>query len=218
MVRGLKMIAPAGVGIGALTRYMTTAAAMMRRRMPQVSPGLLALALLFLFGLAQGTSVAAEQQPRPFWTLPPLALNDLEGTRRQLQDWRGKVVLLNFWATWCPPCRMEIPYLQRYQSLYGEYGLQVIGIGLDQLEKLRNFTRMLKLNYPVLHADPDRDFHLLRRWGNGYGILPYSVVIARDGQLRFVHQGIFDEALFKEQVLPLLDGQRQSGLAADMQR
>lgn len=177
--------------------------------------------VLLLLSCALPTASSAVQSATAIdnaWALPPLILDDLHGQRRKLYDWRGKVIMLNFWATWCGPCQIEIPYLQRYQAEYAKDGLQVIGIGLDDLRKLRNFVRTLNIQYPVLRADPERDFHLLKQWGNAQGVLPYTVVIGRGGHLHYSLQGVFDDAVFNEQVVPLLQGDRQSAIAVDVSR
>ncbi len=83
-----------------------------------------------------------------------LALPDLYGQSHTLQQWHGKVILLNFWAAWCGPCLTEISHLADYQRRYGQKGLQVVGIGLDQPTKLANVVRALKVPYPVLQAPP----------------------------------------------------------------
>lgn len=138
------------------------------------------------------------------WDLPPLLLDDLDGGQRNLYDWRGKVIVLNFWASWCGPCQSEIPHLVRYQQDYQGAGLQVIGVALDETRKVRNVVRTLRINYPVLVADPEKDQSLLRLWGDAQQVLPYSVVIGRDGHIHFTQVGIMDEETFDDYVLPLL--------------
>src|SRR5512143_4098296 len=76
---------------------------------------------------------------------PALELPDLDGKTRRLADWGGKVLLVNFWATWCAPCQAEIPSLMRYQEQYGPKGLQIVGVGLDEPIKLRNFRNSFEL-------------------------------------------------------------------------
>lgn len=138
------------------------------------------------------------------WDLPPLILDDLDGAQRSLYDWRGSVIVLNFWASWCGPCQSEIPHLVRYQQDYQGAGLQVIGVALDEARKVRNVVRTLHINYPVLLADPKNDQSLLRLWGDEQQVLPYSVVIGRDGHIHFTQVGIMDEETFEDYVLPLL--------------
>ena len=138
------------------------------------------------------------------WEMPPLILNDLDGQEHNLYDWHGKVILLNFWATWCGPCQLEIPDFIAYQSKYGEQGLQIIGIGLDEVRKLRNFVRTVGINYPTLQADPELQYSLLKQWGNPFGVLPFTVVIAKDGRLVYMQQGILDHKAFNTFVKPLL--------------
>src|SRR5678810_1302634 len=83
---------------------------------------------------------------------PQLELKDLNGRTVRLSDYRGKVVLINFWATWCPPCRAEMPDLVRLQRQHGKEGLQIIGITYppESREQVRRFARSLKVNYPII--------------------------------------------------------------------
>ncbi len=138
------------------------------------------------------------------WQLAPLVLEDLQGQERRLYDWHGQVILLNFWATWCGPCQVEVPQLIDYQARYAPRGLQVVSVGLDEPRRLRNFVRTTGINYPVLVTTPGRGTALMRDWGNRAGVLPYTVVIGRDGHLVFMRQGIFDDEAFRAYVLPLL--------------
>ncbi len=138
------------------------------------------------------------------WELPPLILNDLEGQSHNLYDWHGNVILLNFWATWCGPCQLEIPDFIDYQERYGGKGLQIIGVGLDETRKLRNFVRTVGINYPILQADPESQYDLLKQWSNPYAVLPFTVVIGRDGRLLYMQQGIFRKDAFTNIVEPLL--------------
>lgn len=134
----------------------------------------------------------------------PFLLKGLDGQTHSLQDWRGKVIVLNFWATWCSPCLYEIRDFVAYQEKYKTRGLQIIGVGLDEEKKLRNVQRTLEINYPILIADPIKNNVLMKSWGNSGGIVPYSVVIGRDGRVAYTHLGLIPSETFNETILPLL--------------
>lgn len=138
------------------------------------------------------------------WELKPVRLPDLKGRKRNLYDWSGRVIMLNFWASWCGPCQYEIPEFVEYQNDYGDKGLQVIGIGLDEPRKLRNVARTLGINYPVMVIDEQSGSALMREWGNRDGIVPYTVIIDRDGHIRYIHRGKMDRYAFDHFVKPLL--------------
>lgn len=137
--------------------------------------------------------------------MKPLFLTGLDGVRHSLADWNGKVIVLNFWATWCSPCLYEIRDFVVYQEQYKARGLQIIGLGLDDEKKLRNVQRTLEINYPVLIADPVDNSGLMKLWGNSSGVIPYTVVIDRDGRMTYSHRGQMNRDVFDEYVLPLLD-------------
>ena len=134
-----------------------------------------------------------------------LSLTGLDGVAHSLSDWKGKVIVINFWATWCSPCLYEIPSFVTYQEEYQARGLQIIGVGLDEVRKLRNVQRSLEINYPVLVADPAVYGGLMERWGNSSGVVPYSVVIGQDGLVKHAHHGLLSREDFDEFVMPLLD-------------
>jgi peroxiredoxin len=115
---------------------------------------------------------------------------DLEGRMRRLLDWRGKVLLCNFWATWCAPCREEVPILVAAKLEWAAYGLEVVGIGIDSADKIREFSITHKINYPVLVADASA-LGLVRKLGNPAGGLPYTVVLDATGSVVRRHLGAF---------------------------
>jgi len=113
---------------------------------------------------------------------------DTEGRVRRLLDWRGTVLLCNFWATWCAPCREEVPMLVAAKQQWASRGFEVVGIGIDSADKIREFSKTYRINYPVLIADGSA-LELLRKLGNRGGGLPYSVVLDRTGSIAQRHLG-----------------------------
>jgi len=165
--------------------------------------------VLCLFVFAYSSTLYAESSKKGraisnAWELPPLILNDLNGQQHNLYQWHGQVIMLNFWATWCGPCQVEIPDFIDLQTQYADQGLQIIGVGLDDARKLRNYVRTVGINYPILQADAELQYSLLRQWGNPFGVLPFTVIIGKEGQLVFMQQGIFNRETFDKIVKPLL--------------
>jgi thiol-disulfide isomerase/thioredoxin len=132
---------------------------------------------------------------------PRLELNDIEGRALRLSDYKGKVVLLNFWATWCAPCRAEMPDLVKWQREYKNRGLQVIGITYppEELAEVREFIKSIKVNYPV--ALGEEQTKAIFDKGE---TLPVTVVIDKKGMVREVIQGIIFPEEFERKVKPLL--------------
>ncbi len=119
---------------------------------------------------------------------PEFAATDLDGQLRNIKEWDGKLILLNFWATWCPPCKKEIPAFIELQEAYGEQGFQIIGIAIDDEEAVAEFAKNTGMNYPSLIVQAD-GVGLAKRYGNGIGALPYSVIINRDGEISYTIRG-----------------------------
>jgi thiol-disulfide isomerase/thioredoxin len=132
---------------------------------------------------------------------PNLKLKNLSGRPFSLSDYKGKVVLINFWATWCPPCRAEIPELRKLQRDYGSRGLQVIGITYppQKVATVRRFVRQAKVNYPV--ALGTKETKLLFTQSD---TLPMTVVIGKDGSILDVIEGILLPDEFEQKIKPLL--------------
>ncbi|MCG8324546.1 MAG: TlpA family protein disulfide reductase [Thiotrichales bacterium] len=139
-------------------------------------------------GAVTDTTVQVLGQPRPDFSLP-----DLELRLRTMSEWDGKLIVLNFWATWCPPCREEIPVFISLQEEYAEQGLQFIGIALQDADEVREYVREMGMNYPVLTGYREV-IALAEALGNTLGALPYTVIIDRDGTVTFTRAGPLDEA------------------------
>jgi thiol-disulfide isomerase/thioredoxin len=115
-------------------------------------------------------------------------LFDVDGKQRSLSEWQGKIIALNFWATWCGPCRDEIPAFVELQEQYSNDGLQFIGIALQQADEIRDFLEEFNVNYPSLVGMKDVS-KLAKKLGNDIGALPYTVFIDQNGIISFTRRG-----------------------------
>lgn len=123
---------------------------------------------------------------------PEFWLPDVAGVRRGIAEWDGKLVVMNFWATWCPPCIHEIPMLIGLQKRYADRGVQILGIAIDDPEKVKAFADEVGLNYPTLHGQLDA-IEVMSAYGNESGGLPYTVLIDPSGTIVARHPGVLDE-------------------------
>ena len=132
---------------------------------------------------------------------PVLVLKDLRGRALRLSDYKGKVVVLNFWATWCPPCRAEMPDLIRMQREYRSQGLQVVGITYppEEIAEVRQFVRKLGVNYPIALGTSET-----KSLFDETETLPLTIVIDREGKVRGRIEGILLPQEFEQKIRPLL--------------
>jgi thiol-disulfide isomerase/thioredoxin len=147
-----------------------------------------------------GPSVATELIAS---TIPTFTLTDLAGVPQNSEQWLGKVVLINFWATWCPPCLEEMPGFVELQERYGPRGFQAVGIAIDEKEAVKAMSDSLGVNYPVLIGENEA-ISLSSRLGNHFGALPYSVVVDRKGRVQFIRPGALHKEELEKQLLKLL--------------
>jgi len=149
------------------------------------------------------TAMANMSQTSP----PALNLTDVNGELHQLDKWQGKTIVLNFWATYCMPCKQEIRELIKYQQLYIDKGLQVVGIGVNEEQSIKTMSLLLGVNYPMLLADIEKPGNedILVKWGNSKNIIPYTVVINPQGKIVYRHKGVLKAAMFEKNILPLLN-------------
>src|SRR5262249_27894844 len=134
-------------------------------------------------------------------------MNDLNGQNVTLSQFKGNVILLDFWATWCGPCKVEIPSFIDFQRKYEKDGLRVVGVSIDDtLEKLQPYVRDMKMNYTVLQGLGHDDIQTA--YGPTWAI-PVPVVISRDGKLGATHMGLADAAAFEQELQPVLGVARQ---------
>ena len=119
---------------------------------------------------------------------PDFRLGNSDGAFVMPEDFAGKTLLINFWATWCEPCRKEMPMLNELQAEYGTAGLQVIGIALDDVQNVRDFAEKLGISYPILVGATDV-METNRAYGNVTGMLPFSVLVDKDGVIQWQFAG-----------------------------
>jgi len=155
----------------------------------------------------QKQGLKAQSQDRPI--APAFSLSDLNGRKIDLADQKGKVVLLDFWATWCGPCRIEIPGFVKLQERYRDQGLVVIGVSLDDsVEPVRDFYREFNMNYAVAMGDQ----RMTELYGGILG-LPTTFLIGRDGRIYAKHIGATDISVFEEELKELLTANGQGEVA-----
>ena len=131
---------------------------------------------------------AQELKPWVGGATPPLELSDMKGARHRLADYRGKVVLVNFWATWCVPCRDEMPSIERLRASLDSRRFAVLAVNLAEPEsRIQKFLDAVPLGFPVLL---DRDAKIARAWQAK--LLPATYIVGPDGSIRYRHLGELD--------------------------
>ncbi len=145
-------------------------------------------------GTQRLTPVAAADPAVAKLMQTPLA--DLSGQSHQLAEWKGKILLVNFWATWCPPCVAEMPELVALQQEMAAKNLQIIGIGIDSPAKMKEFADKHQISYPLLVGGIEGT-ELSRSLGNPAGGLPFTVLLDASGQMRKAYLGRLNMATVK---------------------
>lgn len=133
-----------------------------------------------------------------------VALPDRNGKTRRLSEWDGKLVLLNFWASWCGPCREEMPLLDAVRQRHAGRDLEVIGIAAEDAGPALAFLRDNDVAYPILINAPGDAVDVSLRFGNYRSVLPYNVLIGRDGRIVALKLGNFDAAGLERWIAPHL--------------
>jgi peroxiredoxin len=172
-----------------------SASTFLRTRLPALSR---ALAALLLAAAVPAASAALSQSA----AAPDFALRSLDGPNLRLKEQRGQVVMVNFWATWCGPCRIEMPHLARLYDKYRSSGFQLLGVNVDEDPRAAaNLAQKLGLKFPIL-LDTEKGVSRLY----DVSTMPSTVLIDRDGKVRHVHRGYRDgyEATYEKQIRDLL--------------
>jgi thiol-disulfide isomerase/thioredoxin len=130
-------------------------------------------------------------------------LPDEDDVPQALNQWQGKIIVLNFWATWCPPCREEMPELSELNTEYQDKNVIVIGIALDEIDLIKEFNTENHMSYPLLAAE-DTGGNLAANLGNNKSALPYTVIIKPDGTVANTYFGRISKPLLEEALLKLI--------------
>lgn len=149
-------------------------------------------------GQAAKTQSSMISQARPDFTMP-----DLTGTPRHIKEWDGKVLAVNFWATWCEPCKQEIADFNTLQKQYGDKGFQFVGVALDDLDAVQTYLKTSTISYPVLIGE-DQAMTVASHYGDDEGVVPYTAFINRKGQIAYIQYGAMSQDLARQVIESLL--------------
>lgn len=147
---------------------------------------------------AQPTAPEPPQAKCTGRTAPDFSFTDMNGKKLSLSSLRGKVVFVNFWATWCPPCRMEMPGFVQLMKQYEKDGLVIVGLAMDKTERVKPFMKQNGINYPVAITDQETAF----KFGGIQGI-PTTFIVDRNGCISDTHVGYRPKEVFEEAFLKL---------------
>lgn len=168
------------------------------------------IASLFVFILLMTTLFAAYTKSSPTQTATPLhdfSLPDTTGTIVSINYWRGKILIINFWATWCPPCLKEIPEFIELQTEYAEQNVQFIGIAIDDPELVNDYLSFTKINYPILIAESEGG-KLSQQLGNTYRAIPFTIIVNQQSQVIYRNPGELSKQQLRELLEPLLNSEQ----------
>jgi thiol-disulfide isomerase/thioredoxin len=171
------------------------------------------LGAIALVSLLAGAGIFKLMQPLPVESvgastvsaveLHSIPLTDLDGRQTLLKDWQGEILLVNFWAPWCAPCRREIPALIKIQRDYASHGVRVLGISFDGEEQVRRFAEEYQIDYP-LFLTGNRSAMYNAAFDNPSGSLPYTALLDRNQRILFQHNGELTSQQMREQLDALL--------------
>lgn len=166
---------------------------------------LVVLLAIIIFGVAARYFYTSSDSDSGLSTEALFAANfpDPEGRQQAISQWRGKTLVVNFWATWCPPCREEMPELSKLHEQYRDQDLVVIGISTETPAPIRDFIKTMPVSYPLLAGDLAA-MDIGASLGNDKGVLPYTVIISADGTIAKSYFGRVNQTLLEQTLVPLL--------------
>ena len=152
---------------------------------------------------AAGSQVIRSSSTEPSDEAADFRFTDQHGEEHRFSDWDGRVRVVNFWATWCPPCVHEIPMLVSVQETFRAHGVQLVGVAVDDPDGAFAMAKELGMNYPTM-ADSRRTIDLLRAYGNGATALPFTAFVDSGGSIRDRHMGALTLEQTQEKIRALL--------------
>ena len=179
-----------------------------------IALGCAAVALYLLWPVALHVAAKAILEAREVKaskTAPDFTLSNAKGERLSLASYKGKVVLLNFWATWCGPCKVEIPWFIEFQNTYQAQGFTVLGVSMDEegWKAVNPFVLSEKINYPIVLGNEQ-----VNMLYGGIEALPTTLVIGRDGKVAYLHAGLISKSEYQKEITGLLKATLYGGPAA----
>ena len=173
----------------------------MRTILRQASLFVLTLLLVSCSGRPEQVVDAAEKGTKGKEAAPNFTLKDGDGRNVSLSDYKGKVVLLNFWATWCGPCKLEIPWFVEFEQKYKDRGFAVLGVSMDDdgWEVVKPYLAKTKINYRIVVGNEQ----VAKQYG-GLDALPTTLVIDRTGTIHSTHEGLVSKSVYEKDILALL--------------
>ncbi len=155
---------------------------------------------IFYFFLNTQVEDGAQQSTAPLFAA---SFPNEQGVNKSLSEYQGKIVVLNFWATWCEPCREEMPELSELHNSYASKNVVVLGVAIDEVSAISEFTNTTKVSYPLFAADMT-GMEIASNLGNNKGVLPYTVIIKADGAVHKTFFGRISKALLEKSLQPIL--------------
>jgi len=171
--------------------------------MPKSFLAFIVIFLILISALFVSHQSQKEQQPQQSTPLPEFTLADTSGTVFPISTWRGKILIINFWATWCPPCLEEIPVFIELQKQYADKNVQFIGIAIDDPQLVDDYLSFTEINYPILVAQQEGEV-LVQKLGNLMKVIPFTLIVNQDNQVILRHPGELSKEKLQQLIEPLL--------------